>query len=106
MEREFLINQKKIKELVSNFLEKKYEDISIGGDDEWIIEVKQGHFMEHIHFSDERILKALNFDATNFELDYVNIHDDGYSLKADAPDEEITYVFYCKDLKETNERNN
>jgi hypothetical protein len=97
LERELLINQKRIKELVSNFLEKNYEDISIGGEDEWIIEVKQGHFMEHIPFTDEKILQALNFDVMNLELDYVNIHDDGYSLREDATDEEITYVFFCKE---------
>lgn len=97
MERELLINVKKIKELVSNSLEKKYEDISIRYGDDWIIEVKQGHFMEEIPFTDKRILQALNFEVTNLELDYVNIHDDGYSLREDATDEEITYVFFCKE---------
>jgi hypothetical protein len=97
MERELLINVKKIKELVSNSLEKKYEDISIGYGDDWIIEVKQGHFIEEIPFTDKRILQALNFEVTNLELDYVNIHDDGYSLREDATDEEITYVFFCKE---------
>lgn len=100
MKKELFLNQKKIKELVSNFLEKKYEDISIEYEDEWIIEVKQGHFIEHIPFTDKIILQALNFEVTNLELDYVNIHDDGYSLRADATDEEITYIFYCNDLKE------
>lgn len=100
MERKLLINQKRIKELVSNFLEKKYEDISIGGEDEWIIEVKQGHFMEHIPFTDKRILQALNFDVMNLEIDYVNIREDRHSFRVGALDEEITYVFYCKDLKD------
>lgn len=62
MKRKLLLNEKKIKELVSNILEKKYEDVSVQFNNHFdlIIEIKQEHFTEEIPFSDKRILQALN----------------------------------------------
>ncbi|MBF7065393.1 hypothetical protein [Aliarcobacter butzleri] len=105
MKRELIINGKKLKELVSSALEKKYEDISFefNVENDFVIEVKRGHFIEHISFSNERILKELNFKELNLELDYVSIHENEYAFKVDAKDEELEYVFYCRKVGGTNE---
>ena len=101
MERELIINGKKLKELVSSALKTKYENISFEFylENDFVIEVKQGHFIEHISFSDERILKELNLKELNLELDYVLIHENEYAYKVDAKDEDLEYTFYCKDLE-------
>ncbi|MFY4805923.1 hypothetical protein ACOTVJ_05945 [Aliarcobacter butzleri] len=101
MERELIINGKKLKELVSSALKTKYENISFefNLENDFVIEVKQGHFIEHISFSDERILKELNLKELNLELDYVLIHENEYAYKVDAKDEDLEYTFYCKDLE-------
>ncbi len=101
MERELIINGKKLKELVSSALKTKYENISFefNNEEDFAIEIKHGHFKEYISFSDERILKKLNFKELNFELDYVLIHENEYAYRVDAKDEDLEYTFYCKDLE-------
>ncbi|MDN5043124.1 hypothetical protein O8C80_07200 [Aliarcobacter butzleri] len=105
MKSELIINGKKLKELVSSALEKKYEDISFefNTESDFVIEVKQDHFIEHISFSDERILKELNLKELNLELDYVSIHENEYAFKVGAKDEELEYVFYCRKVGGANE---
>ena len=101
MERELIINGKKLKELISSALKTKYENISFefNNEEDFAIEIKHGHFKEYISFSDERILKKLNFKELNFELDYVLIHENEYAYRVDAKDEDLEYTFYCKDLE-------
>ena len=98
MKRELVINEKKIKELVSNALGKKYEDIKIeyNDHDDLILEVKEGHFIEQIPFTDKRILQALNLDM-NFELDDVSIIEwNGYDpFNVNTTDEQKDYIFSC-----------
>ena len=62
MERELIINGKKLKELVSSALKTKYENISFefNNEEDFAVEIKYGHFKEYISFSDERILKELD----------------------------------------------
>lgn len=100
MKRKLLLNEKKIKELVSNVLEKKYEDVSVQYDnhDDLIIELKEGHFIEQIPFTDRRILQALNLETLNLELNDVSLYEDEYAYSDD--EEQKTYVFSCNDLKE------
>ena len=103
MKRELLINEKELKVLAEKALNIKYEKISIEYvDEEWadsniedelIIKIQQGHFIELISFSDERILKELNL-----ELDYVSIYENAYAFKVDATDEQKVYIFYCNEL--------
>ncbi|RZV14530.1 hypothetical protein D3M61_04635 [Aliarcobacter butzleri] len=101
MERELIINGKKLKELVSGALKIKYENISFkfNNEEDFAVEIKYGHFKEYISFSDERILKELNLKELNLELDYVFIHENEYAYKVDAKDEDLEYTFYCKDLQ-------
>ena len=108
MERELIINGKKLKELVSSALKTKYENISFefNNEEEFSIEIKHGHFKEYISFSDERILKELNFKELNFELDYVLIHENEYAYRVDAKDEDLEYVFYCKEIGVKDESTN
>lgn len=105
MERELIINGKELKELVSNALETKYENISFefNNEEDFAIEIKHGHFREYISFCDERVMKELNLGELNLELDYVLIHENEYAYKLDAKDEDLEYVFYCKDLLELKE---
>lgn len=108
MKRELLINEKELKELVAKALNNTYEKISIEYvDEEWansdiedelIIKIQQGHFIEQISFSDERILKELNLKELNMELDYVSIYENAYLYKDDATDEQKVYIFYCNEL--------
>lgn len=103
MKRELLINEKELKELVAKALNNTYEKISIEyADDAWedsnienelIIKIQQGHFIELISFYDERILKELNL-----ELDYVSIYENEYAYKVDATDEQKVYIFNCNEL--------
>ena len=48
MEKELLINGKKLKEIVSKALNLKYENLSIEYNDEpeLVVEIKYGHFVE------------------------------------------------------------
>lgn len=108
MRRELLINEKELKVLAEKALNIQYEKISIEyADDEWedsnienelIIKIQQGHFIELISFSDERILKELNLKELNLELDYVLIYENAYAYKVDATDEQKVYLFYCNEL--------
>ena len=58
MERELIINGKKLKELVSSALKTKYENISFefNNEEDFAVEIKYGHFKEYISFSDERTI--------------------------------------------------
>ena len=108
MKRELLINEKELKGLVAKALNTKYEKISIeyadeemadsNIEDELIIKIKQGHFIEQVSFCDERILKELNLKELNMELDYVSIYENAYAYKVDASDEQKVYIFYCNEL--------
>ena len=108
MRRELLISEKELKVLAEKALNIQYEKISIEyADDEWedsnienelIIKIQQGHFIELISFSDERILKELNLKELNLELDYVLIYENAYAYKVDATDEQKVYIFYCNEL--------
>lgn len=103
MERELIINCKKLKELVASALDIKYENISFefNNEEDFAVEIKHGHFKEYISFSDERILKELNL-----ELDYVLIHENEYAYRVDAKDEDLEYVFYCKEVGVKDESTN
>lgn len=100
MKRELLINERKLKDIVSKTLDTKYENISIEWNDEpeLIIELRHGHFIENISFSDERILKEFNFKELNMEFDYITIYENEYAYKVDATDEQRVYIFYCNEL--------
>lgn len=108
MRRELLISEKELKVLAEKALNIQYEKISIEyADEEWadsnieyelIIKIQQGHFIELISFSDERILKELNLKELNLELDYVSIYENVYAYKVDATDEQKVYIFYCNEL--------
>jgi len=108
MRRKLLINEKELKELVAKALNNNYEKISIeyidvewadsNIEDELIIKIQQGNFIELISFSDEKILKELNLKKLNLELDYVSIYENAYAYKVDATDEQKVYVFYCNEL--------
>ena len=65
MERELIINGKKLKELISSAIKTKYENISFefNNEEDFAVEIKHGHFKEYISFSDERILKELNLKS-------------------------------------------
>ncbi len=108
MERELIINGKKLKELVSGALKTKYENISFEFDnkDDFAIEIKQDNFKEYISFSDERIIKELNLKELNLKFDYALIHENEYAFKVDAKDEDLEYIFYCKNLEVKNESTN
>ena len=108
MRRELLINEKELKVLAAKALNNKYEKISIEyADEKWedsnienelIIKIQQGHFIELISFSDERILKEFNFKELNMEFDYMTIYENAYAYKVDATDEQKVYIFYCNEL--------
>ena len=108
MRRKLLINEKELKELVAKALNNNYEKISIeyidvewadsNIEDELIIKIQQGNFIELISFSDEKILKELNLKKLNLELDYVSIYENAYAYNVDATDEQKVYVFYCNEL--------
>ncbi|MCT7509773.1 hypothetical protein N5U26_05360 [Aliarcobacter cryaerophilus] len=108
MERELIINSKKLKELVASALDIEYENLSFefNNEENFTIEIKSGHFKEYIPFSDERILKAMNFKELNLELDYVLIHENDYAYRVDAKDEDLEYVFYCKEIEVKDESTN
>ena len=108
MGRELIINCKKLKELVASAIDIKYENISFefNNEEDFGVEIKHGHFTEYISFSDERILKELNFKELNLELDYVLIHENEYAYRVDAKDEDLEYVFYCKEIGVKDESTN
>ncbi|MCT7564258.1 hypothetical protein N5U20_10740 [Aliarcobacter butzleri] len=99
MEKELLINGKKLKEIVSKALNLKYENLSIEYNDEpeLVVEIKYGHFVEQIPFSNEKILNELNLREFNLELDYVSIYENEYAYSVDATDEQRVYLFICKE---------
>ena len=70
MEKELIINGKKLKELISSAIKTKYENINFEFDnkDDFAIEIKQDNFKEYISFSDERIIKELNLKELKSEL--------------------------------------
>lgn len=105
MRRELFLNEKKIKELVSETLQKEYKEIEITHNEQYelILEVKQGYFTEHISFFDEKILNKLNLQELGLKLDCIGIYENEYAYKPDATDEQKMYIFNCDNLKELDE---
>lgn len=100
-ERKLYISRKDLKVLLAKALSKTYKEISIeyNEESELIVEINTGHFTEQISFKDERILKELDFESLNLELDDVFIDESRYSYIEGANDEDEFYLFICKNKK-------
>ena len=92
--RKLVINEKKMKTLISNELGKKYKDISV--DDRYGVNAIRVN-KKQIPFTDKRILQALNLDVLHLEIKSVLInecnHHDPFNVN--TTDEQKEYIFSC-----------